>query len=393
MPRGLFRRRRGERGPGFGAQRSCPLVPGDPVLFEQHARATFDDAPAAAALVSGGGERDGRFLRVNAAFADMLGRSADELDNCEIAAITHPADRELELAGAGHGGVRAVRKRYLHASGRPVCVEVRSREVRSETGRLAYLVNHIVDLDRHHAFQRAMEQAMRLRRDMVSTISHELRTPLTSVQGYLEMIAGEDFGELTDDQRKMIDIALRNAIRIEEFVADLLMLARLDAAELDPVRRVPVDLPSVVEAALAEMAPAGAEKGHDVVVRLPASVPVVLGDAAHLKRAIENLISNAVKYTPAGGRIRISVDASDEEVRVSVADTGSGIDAAEIPLLGNRFYRGADAHRRAVGGTGLGLAITKAIVDRHGGTLDISSVQGEGSTFAIVLPLPGSAQL
>ncbi len=358
----------------------------DLALTEQSFRAAFDDSPGAVAMVAGRGEADGRLLRVNPAFARMLGRSVADLHLREITSITHPEDRDSEAVAAPDDATRTVRKRYLHASGRPVHVEVRLSGVRDAGGVVSYLLSHVVDLDAHEASQRALHDAARIRRDMVSTISHELRTPLTSVQGYLEMIAGEDFGTLTIEQKSMIDVAVRNAVRLEGFVADLVMLARLDAAEFDPIRHFPVDLVSVIGAAVADVAEAAEARKQELLVDLPGLPATVSGDAAHLKRAVQSLLTNAVKYTAHGGRITVSVGVTDDVARISVADTGMGIPAEDLPMLGDRFFRGTDAQRRAIGGTGLGLAIAKTIAARHGGTLDVDSTPGQGSTFTIVLP-------
>lgn len=350
-------------------------------------RATFDDAPGAVAMVAGRGEADGRLLRVNPAFARLLGTTVADLHLRPIAEITHPDDRDLDAVPADDDGALRVRKRYLHSSGRPVHVEVRVSAVRDAEGVVSYLVTHVVDLDAQEASRRALRDAARIRHDMVSTISHELRTPLTNVRGYLEMIAGEDFGELTGDQKRMIDIAMRNAARLEEFVADLLMLARLDAAELDPIRSLPIDLTAVVRTAVSEVASASAERGQELLLDAPSRPVTVHGDAAHLARAVQSLVANAVKYTGEGGQVVVSVRADSEAARIDVTDTGMGIRPEEIALLGNRFYRGTDAQRRAIGGTGLGLAITKTIVERHAGTLEIASIPGEGSTFTVSLPV------
>ncbi len=346
--------------------------------------------PVPVAMVAGHGEADGRLLRVNPAFARMLGMSIADLHLREIAAITHPEDRHNEAVIAGDDGTRTVRKRYLHASGRPVHVEVRMSDVRDAGGVVSYLLSHVIDLDAQEASRRALHDASRIRRDMVSTISHELRTPLTSVQGYLEMIAGEDFGTLTSEQKRMIDIAMRNAVRLEEFVADLLMLARLDAAELDPIRHFPLDLGGVVHAAVADVAESAAARGQELVVDLPAVAPTIRGDAAHLKRAVQSVVANAIKYTGDGGRVAVTASVLGDQARVEVSDTGMGIHADEIAMLGDRFFRGSDAQRRAIGGTGLGLAIATTIVARHGGTLDVVSVPGQGSTFTISIPVDGA---
>lgn len=369
------------------ARNAAETTAAELVLAVEGFRAAFDDAPGAVAMVAGLGEADGRLLRVNPAFARLLGTTVADLHLRSIADITHPDDRELEAAVPDGGGTRTVRKRYLHSSGRAVHVEVRVSEVRDTHGVLSYLVTHVMDLDAQEASQRALRDAARLRHDMVSTISHELRTPLTNVRGYLEMIAGEDFGELTGEQKRMIDIAMRNAVRLEEFVADLLMLARLDAAELDPIRHLPIDLLAVVRTAVNEVAATSAERRQELLVDAPPLPVTVNGDAAHLARAVQSLVANAVKYTAEGGQVVVSVRTDNEAARIDVADTGMGIRPEEIALLGNRFYRGADAQRRAIGGTGLGLAITKTIVERHAGTLEIASTPGEGSTFTVSLPL------
>jgi PAS domain S-box-containing protein len=371
---------------GHRAEHDAEALVAELALAIESFRATFDDAPGAAALVAGSGEADGRLLRVNPAFARLLGTTTTELQLQAIRDITHPDDRELEAGVVADDGTRIVRKRYLHRSGRSVHVEVRISEVRDADGVVSYLVTHVVDLDAHEASQRALRDAARIRRDMVSTISHELRTPLTNVRGYLEMIVGEDFGALTAEQKRMIDIAMRNAVRLEEFVADLLMLARLDAAELDPIRHLPIDLPTVVRVAVGEVAAGSAERGQELLVDVPHLPVTVNGDAAHLGRAVQSLVANAIKYTGEGGRITVRVSVDAGLARIEVADTGMGIRPEEIALLGNRFYRGTDAQRRAIGGTGLGLAITKTIVERHGGTLEIVSAPGEGSTFTISLP-------
>ena len=363
-------------------------------LTEQSFRAAFDDSPGPVAMVAGRGEADGRLLRVNPAFAQMLGMSVADLHLRPIASITHADDLTHEVAADVDGGIdgrtRTVRKRYLHASGRPVHVEVRMSDVRDAGGVVSYLLSHVVDLDAQEASERALHDASRLRRDMVSTISHELRTPLTSVQGYLEMIAGEDFGTLTAEQKRMIDIAMRNAVRLEEFVADLLMLARLDAAELDPIKHFPVDLAFVITSAVADVTDAARARGQELLVDLPTVPSTVTADAAHLKRAIQSLVANAVKYTANGGRVTVATSVDGDETRISVTDTGVGIHADEIPMLGDRFFRGDDAQRRAIGGTGLGLAIAKTIAERHGGRLEVVSALGHGSTFTIVVPIGGA---
>jgi PAS domain S-box-containing protein len=241
----------------------------------------------------------------------------------------------------------------------------------------------------------------RMKDQFVSLISHELRTPLTSILGYLELVLEDEEQPLTEEQRSYLMTVERNADRLLRLVGDLLFTAQVDAGRFT-LTPEDVDLATVVRAAEETVRVTAATAGVEIVVDVPGEALVVPGDAVRLGQACDNLVSNAVKFTPAGGRVTLSLRSAwqtpDGEVsdgprpdavpvaRLAVSDTGVGIPAGEQGKLFTRFFRASTAQRNAVPGVGLGLAITKAITTAHGGTLELLSAEGAGTTFTLTLP-------
>ncbi|RBY89321.1 cell wall metabolism sensor histidine kinase WalK [Blastococcus sp. TF02A-30] len=229
----------------------------------------------------------------------------------------------------------------------------------------------------------------RMKDQFVSLISHELRTPLTSILGYLELVLDDEDRTLTDEQRQYLSTVERNADRLLRLVGDLLFTARVEAGQFT-LQPEDVDLVGIVRAAEETARVAAATAGVELVVEVPDDAVVVSGDAVRLGQACDNLVSNAVKFTPAGGRVTLTVEADRQDgrpvARMSVRDTGIGIPNDEQGKLFTRFFRASTATRNAVPGVGLGLTITKAITTAHGGSLDLASVEGEGTTFTLTLP-------
>jgi signal transduction histidine kinase len=233
-----------------------------------------------------------------------------------------------------------------------------------------------------------LESIDRVRTDLISTVSHELRTPLTSISGYLELLEDDLDGELAPHQATMMTAVRRNLDRLEELVGNLLALSRAEETRL---ALEPIDLRSVaVEVAADVRLQAHA---RDIVVRTvqPATGVVVVGDRSQLTRAVQNLVTNAVKFSRPGGIVQVSVSQDGGEAVVEVVDEGIGIPMADLASLGSRFYRASNAMKAEIAGTGLGLRIVQTILDRHDGSLGVESVEGEGSTFSIRLPLGGTA--
>jgi PAS domain S-box-containing protein len=241
----------------------------------------------------------------------------------------------------------------------------------------------------------------RMKDQFVSLISHELRTPLTSILGYLELVLDDEEQPLTDEQRQYLTTVERNADRLLRLVGDLLFTAQVDAGRFT-LQPQDVDLAAVVRAAEETVRVTAAGAGVEVVVDVPPEGLIVPADAVRLGQACDNLVSNAVKFTPEGGRVTLSLRAAwqtpDGEVcaterpgarpvaQLAVSDTGIGIPSTEQGKLFTRFFRASTAQKNAVPGVGLGLAITKAITTAHDGVLDVVSAEGEGTTFTLTLP-------
>jgi two-component system, OmpR family, phosphate regulon sensor histidine kinase PhoR len=217
----------------------------------------------------------------------------------------------------------------------------------------------------------------------VATVTHELRTPLTSLLGYTEILADGDGGDLTPLQERSITAIRRNAHRLRDTVADLLLLdaARDDLTAHEPV---PVDLATLLDGLHGELAAACRAKDLDSVVTVEPAW--VRGDGRQLACALRKLAENAIKFTPPDGRFEMRLAQDGTHAVCTVTDTGMGIPAADLSGLFTPFHRGANAMDEAVQGTGLGLAIVRHIVTAHGGTVTVRSELGRGSTFTVTLP-------
>jgi signal transduction histidine kinase len=217
--------------------------------------------------------------------------------------------------------------------------------------------------------------------EFVALISHELRTPLTSIIGYLELTL--DDGNLTEEQRGYLDVVDHNADRLLRLVDDLLFVAQLEAGQLE-VRPSELDLAAVGRQAVAEAQPRAAANGIALTCAADAAVPLE-ADKGRMFRMLDKLVSNAIKFTPAGGDVRVSVSHADGVVRLEVADTGIGIAADDQDRLFERFFRASTVVEQHFPGTGLGLYIARAIVEAHDGSITVCS-DGEGATFSVALP-------
>jgi signal transduction histidine kinase len=223
----------------------------------------------------------------------------------------------------------------------------------------------------------------RMRDAFVATVSHELRTPLTSISGFLEMMEDEE-GALGETGRSYLDVIRRSTDRLHGLVEDLLLIAQIEAHRVE-LATDRVDLAALVTRCIEACRPAAAEK--QISLELAAdSPPFVRGDARRLAQMIDNLVSNAMKFTDAGGAITVTVERHGDAVRLVVADTGVGIPADEQSKVFSRFFRASTATQRAIPGTGLGLAISRALVEQHGGTIALESEEGTGTCVTVTLP-------
>lgn len=237
-------------------------------------------------------------------------------------------------------------------------------------------------IDRDNAARSA--ELIRLRDEFVAVVSHELRTPLTSIIGYLELLVDEAGDALTQEQRTYLDIVQRSTSRLVELVSELLLVAEAERGPL-PLELAEIDIATLTANAVQAARPA-ADTREVVLALVHRSPGAITGDPTRLAQVLDNLISNAIKFTPKGGRVTVRVTRPHGEVVLEVADTGGGIAEIDRQRLFDPFFRSRQATAGAVPGTGLGLTITKAIVDAHRGTIEVDDTPGGGATFRVRLP-------
>jgi signal transduction histidine kinase len=223
-----------------------------------------------------------------------------------------------------------------------------------------------------------------LRRNLVNDVAHELLTPLATIRGYLEAIQDG----VMEPSSEVIGSVHAESLLLDHLVADLQELALAEAGQL-PLNRRPVSLPAMIEQAVAAVRPEANEKGLHVEVNLAADLAKVDADPQRIGQVLRNLLRNAIQHTPAGGEIEVMAVCQEDEVQVSIHDTGEGITPEHLPHIFDRFYRADPSRARTTGGTGLGLAIVKGVVEAHGGHVWVESTLSKGTTFSLVLPATG----
>ncbi|CAN5219517.1 hypothetical protein BH11ACT5_BH11ACT5_17340 [soil metagenome] len=233
-------------------------------------------------------------------------------------------------------------------------------------------------------------EVARLKDEFVGLISHELRTPLSSILGYLELMRDDEDNPLSEEHLQYLGVAERNAHRLLRLVGDLLFTAQVESGKF-PLESRMVPLETIVTAAIESARPVADTAGIQLVQKLPDGPAVVHGDPVRLGQAVDNLISNAIKFTPRGGTVTLALDVTADQAVITVRDTGMGIAASELDKLFSRFFRASTATRNAVPGVGLGLTITKAIVTAHQGEMGVESEEGIGTCFSMSLPLSAVA--
>ncbi len=235
-------------------------------------------------------------------------------------------------------------------------------------------------------------EADRAKSEFISTVSHELRTPMTSIKGYADLLMLGMAGPLSDQQKHFIGIIRNNAERMVALVNDLLDISRIESGRMRLELR-PVMIHEVVDQVVGTLQGRAQNKGLTLETRVPSDLPPVWGDTNRVAQILTNLISNAIQYTPPGGKVTISAHANRDMMEISVADTGIGISKENQRKIFDRFFRADDPLVQETPGTGLGLPITASLVQMHGGQIWVESELGEGSTFTFTLPLFASRQI
>ena len=229
-----------------------------------------------------------------------------------------------------------------------------------------------------------LQEFSRLQGEFVQNVSHELRTPLTFVKAYVDLVLEESLGPVSDAIRKSLEIVARRTEDLNRLVSEIITHQQLQMSGLEFHR---VDVSTIINLAIDSALPVAEKHQLRLRARIPAPLPPIEADPNRIGQVLDNLIGNAIKFTGRGGKITISATADDEAVRISVKDTGIGIDAADQQKIFNRFYQIDGSTTRRFGGTGLGLAIVKQIIEAHHGDIQVKSKPGQGTEFTFILPV------
>lgn len=341
---------------------------------------------------------------------DLLGQPADEfISRPETAMnVIHPDDREGVKANMEtlrrEGGEYVQEFRVVHPDGRVVWIGDDATVVAGEDAKPLHVQGYLRDitplkdaeakqqaaLEREQAANEKLRELGSMKDDFVALVSHELRTPLTSIRGYLELVLEGQASGLSKENGEFLGIVDRNAARLERLVDDLLFMARLGSGKLE-LSLQDTDLAALALESVSAATPRASAQAVELACALQ-KVPAVRGDPGRLGQLLDNLISNAVKFTPDGGHVDVRVFPQNGDVAIEVADTGIGISAKEQAQLFQKFFRTSAAGDRAIQGTGLGLSISKAIVEAHAGRIELTSEENIGTTIRVLLPVAGSTE-
>lgn len=229
-----------------------------------------------------------------------------------------------------------------------------------------------------------LSKADALRRELIANVSHDLRTPLASVQGYIETVLMKDETLTPVERQHYIKTILDSTERLNTLVQELFELSKLEAKQSQP-HPEPFSLPELINDLVAEFVPQAEKKGVRVFAEMPRGLPLVVADIGMIERAMQNLLDNAIRFTPSGGSVRVVLEPADGKVRTIVEDTGVGIAEKDLPYIFDRFYQ-ARAREKSLTGAGLGLAITRRIIELHGEEVTVQSAVEKGTRFEFHLP-------
>jgi PAS domain S-box-containing protein len=342
-------------------------------------------------------------LEVNDKLCEILGYGRDELTRMNWVEITHPDDlaadaAQLDRVLAGEIDGYSLDKRWIRKDGQIVETTISVKCLRRRDGAVDYFVGLLQDVTerkRDLEARKALlaserqaraiaEESSRVKDEFLATLSHELRSPISSALLWLQVLRSKKFdGSSLENTVDAIDRSVRAQARL---IDDLLDLSRIAAGKLR-LELAPVNLSATVETAVNAVLPAAAAKKVPIRYRLPGERTFVNGDAARLQQVLSNLLTNAIKFTPTGGEVNVDLESSESWLKLTVSDTGEGMDSDLVPQVFERFRQGDTSATRKHGGLGLGLAIVRHLVESHGGSIKAKSEgPGQGATFVVSLP-------
>jgi PAS domain S-box-containing protein len=322
---------------------------------------------------------DGRTTFINRAGAAMLGWDADELIGRELHPLVHPSDSEIicPICSEEKKGIATRASAFITRRGESIFVDFTAGEMHADANDHTGTVITFRDISQRVAVERMKDEFM-------ATVSHELRTPLTSMRGALGLLSNTALGPATPKGQRMVEVALANAERLMRLVNDILDSERLTSGSIE-LRKTSFNAADLMEQVADVMGPMAERTG--VRLTLDPVQAEICADSDRLTQTLTNLVSNAIKFSPAGSVIRLWAEIDPRNVIFHVTDRGRGIPADKLQLVFERFKQVELADANDKGGSGLGLAICRGIAEAHGGTISVTSVVGEGSTFSVTLPV------
>jgi PAS domain S-box-containing protein len=368
---------------------------------ELHAERRFRDLLEAAPDAIIEVDREGRILLLNLVAENLFGYTREELLGQPVEILVpdvlrgghaqhradywdHPVTRPMGTGLALHG---------RRKDGSSIPVEISLSPVKSEDGfHVTAVIRDISERrqteerlrEMQEAYTRELELRNQLKSEFLASMSHELRTPLHTIIGFAELLAEELEGPLNVKQRRFMNHIRSDSVHLLELINDILDISKIESGRVE-LRREAFNITGVLEEILSSVRPQAAAKS--IAIETSLSLPAtIFADRLRVKQVLFNLLSNALKFTPEGGRVRIEASRRDGLIEISVTDTGIGIAKEQHEAVFDKFYQVGSTTKGVREGTGLGLAITKALVEEHGGSIQLESEPGKGSRFTFTIP-------
>jgi PAS domain S-box-containing protein len=353
-------------------------------LAEEKYRLIFENSAIAITMA----DEQERLISWNKFTEDLLGMDREDLYLRRVSSLYPPDEwRKIRACDVREKGLQhhLVETTMIRKDGRIIDVDVSLSVFKNPEDEAVRSIAIIRDVTERRKAEEKLKETMEIKSQFISTVSHELRTPLAAMKEGLAIVLDEVAGRINGKQKKFLNIAKRNVDRLENMINDILDFQKLEA-EKTGLNIQDNDIKQVILEVHETMALYAEKNGVELSFEIADNLPQAKFDRDRIVQVLINLIGNAVKFTPKGGRARLNVHQRNEELVISVSDTGVGIPKKELPKIFERFYR-AEQQREEVKGTGLGLSIVHKIVTRHGGRIEAESDIGRGATFTVFLPL------
>jgi len=352
-------------------------------LTEEKYRTIFENSAIAITMA----DEQERLISWNKFTETLLGMDKKDLYLKPVSSL-YPAEEWGKIRSHNirqRGMQHHLETRMIKKNGKVIDIDVSLSVLKNPEGKTTGSIGVFKDITERKQAEEKLKETMEMKSQFISTVSHELRTPLASIIEGVSIILDGVLGEVNNKQRNFLNIAKRNADRLARLINDVLDFQKLEAGKMKLDIQLN-DIKETIEEVHKVMVPSAKKKGVALCLQLDDNLPKAGFDSDKIIQVLTNLISNAIKFTPEKGRISVNVRRRNEELVLSVSDTGMGIPKEALPKIFERFYR---VHRpgKQTQGTGLGLAIVNKIVMMHGGRIDVESEVDKGTTFTVSLPL------